>query len=103
VVLVSILLPWIPGRAFSLKGAILGALAVGTTLTLMRGSQSAAGAITLFLAGTTAASFLAMQFTGSTTFTSPSGVEWEMRRALPIQISAVSLAIVVGIADWIAG
>jgi hypothetical protein len=103
VVLVPILLPWIPGRAFSLKGAILGALAVGTTLTLMRGSQSAAGAITLFLAGTTAASFLAMQFTGSTTFTSPSGVEWEMRRALPIQISAVSLAIVVGIADWIAG
>lgn len=103
VVLVPILLPWIPGRAFSLKGAILGALVVGTTLALMRGSQTAAGAITLFLSGTTAASFLAMQFTGSTTFTSPSGVEWEMRRALPIQISAVLLAIVVGIADWLGG
>lgn len=103
VVLVPILLPWIPGRAFSLKGAIVGTFVVGTTLALMPGVQSAAGAITLFLLGTTAASFLAMQFTGSTTFTSPSGVEWEMRRALPIQVSAVILAIATGFADWLGG
>ncbi len=103
VVLVPILLPWIPGRAFSLKGAIVGTFVVGTTLALMPGVHSAAGAITLFLLGTTAASFLAMQFTGSTTFTSPSGVEWEMRRALPIQVSAVILAIATGFADWLGG
>jgi acetyl-CoA decarbonylase/synthase complex subunit gamma len=103
VVLVPILLPWIPGRAFSLKGAIVGTFVVGTTLALMPGVHSAAGAITLFLLGTTAASFLAMQFTGSTTFTSPSGVEWEMRRVLPIQVSAVILAIATGFADWLGG
>jgi hypothetical protein len=103
VVLVPILLPWIPGRAFSLKGAILGAIVVGSTLALLPGVQSASVGITLFLLGTTAASFLAMQFTGSTTFTSPSGVEWEMRRALPIQISAVFLAIAIGFAHWLGG
>jgi hypothetical protein len=103
VVLVPIFLPWIPGRAFSLKGAILGAVVVGTTLVFMPGFQTTAGRTMLFLLGTTAASFLAMQFTGSTTFTSPSGVEWEMRRALPIQISAVFLAIVIGFAHWLGG
>jgi len=92
VVLVPILLPWIPGRAFSLKGAILGAVAVGTTLALTPGGHSTAVNIQLFLSGTAAASFLAMQFTGSTTFTSPSGVEWEMRRALPFQVGAVVIA-----------
>ena len=103
VVLVPIFLPWIPGRAFSLKGAILGAVVVSATLALTPGVQSAAVSIALFLLGTTAASFLAMQFTGSTTFTSPSGVEWEMRRALPLQISAVVLAIFFGLAQWIGG
>jgi len=27
-----------------------------------------------------------MNFTGSSTYTSPSGVEWEMRRAIPLQL-----------------
>jgi hypothetical protein len=103
VVLVPILLPWIPGRAFSLKGAILGAVVVGATLALMPGVRSAAVGVPLFLLGTTAASFLAMQFTGSTTFTSPSGVEWEMRRALPFQIGATLLAIGIGFAHWLGG
>ena len=92
VVLVPILLPWIPGRAFSLKGAILGATVVGATLALTPGVHSVAANIQVFLLGTAAASFLAMQFTGATTFTSPSGVEWEMRRALPLQIGAAVIA-----------
>ena len=92
VVLVPILLPWIPGRAFSFKGAILGAVAVGTTLALTPAGHSTAVNIQLFLFGTAVASFLAMQFTGSTTFTSPSGVEWEMRRALPFQVGAAVIA-----------
>ena len=31
-VLVPVLLPWIPGRAFSFKGALVGAIAVGATI-----------------------------------------------------------------------
>jgi len=39
-------------------------------------------------------SYLAMNFTGSTPFTSPSGVEKEMRQAIPVQAGAVLVAIV---------
>jgi hypothetical protein len=39
-----------------------------------------------------------MNFTGTTPFTSPSGVEKEMRRFIPIQASAV----IVGLLLWIA-
>jgi hypothetical protein len=73
-VLVPILLPWIPGRAFSLKGALVGAAAVGAAIALTAAEHTVLGNVQLFLLGTAAASFFAMQFTGATTFTSPSGV-----------------------------
>ena len=44
-------------------------------------------------------SFIAMIYTGSTTYTSLSGVRYEMRRAVPAQI----VAIVSGLFAWIAG
>jgi hypothetical protein len=44
-------------------------------------------------------SYLAMNFTGSTPFTSPSGVEKEMRRAIPVQAASGVLAAIL----WIAG
>jgi len=97
-VLVPVLLPWIPGRAFSLKGAILGVVVVGATIGLMPEVHPALIKVQMFLLGTAAASFFAMQFTGSTTFTSPSGVEWEMRRALVFQTGAIVLACGIGFA-----
>jgi hypothetical protein len=102
-VLVPILLPWIPGRAFSLKGGLVGSLVVGATIALMPDIRATLGDIQMFLFGTAVASFLAMQFTGSTTFTSPSGVEWEMRRALPFQLGAAMVAIGIAAARAIAG
>jgi hypothetical protein len=50
-----------------------------------RGSVEAPAALALLLAMTAVSSFVAMNFTGATPFTSPSGVEKEMRRALPVQ------------------
>jgi len=47
----------------------------------------------------TVSSYLAMNFTGSTPFTSPSGVEFEMRRGLPAQLAAACLTL----ALWLAG
>jgi len=96
-VLVPILLPWIPGRAFSLKGALVGAVAVGAAIALTPADTSSLATVQLLLLGTAAASFFAMQFTGATTFTSPSGVEWEMRRALPFQLGAVVIAAAIGL------
>ncbi len=90
------LLPWIPGRMFSVKGALAGAVLAGPLLL-------AAGAGPLMtvwaLAAVTAvSSFAAMNFTGSTTFTSLSGVLVEMRRSLPWQVGAGVFAL----AGWVA-
>jgi len=102
-VLVPILLPWIPGHAFSLKGALVGALVVGATIAWGPGAPSVVGGLQLFLFGTALASFFAMQFTGATTFTSPSGVEWEMRRALPLQLGAIVVATALGLWRLVSG
>jgi hypothetical protein len=40
-------------------------------------------------------SYLAMNFTGSTPYTSPSGVEKEMRRAIPLQTAAAVLGLII--------
>ena len=102
-VLVPLLLPWIPGRAFSLKGALLGAVVVGATILLMPDVYTTAGKVLVFMLGTTAASFFAMQFTGATTFTSPSGVEWEMKRALPFHVGALAAALAIGVVSLFVG
>jgi hypothetical protein len=57
-----------------------------------RGVLGAPSALALLLAMTAVSSFVAMNFTGATTFTSPSGVEKEMRRALPVQAGLTVLA-----------
>ena len=101
VVLTAALLPWLPGRAFSLKGAWLGLAFLVSAAALARGSPGlldgplglAAWAL-LIPAGT---SFLAMNFTGATNFTSLSGVRREMRVAVPLQ----ALAAVAGVALWL--
>jgi hypothetical protein len=51
--------------------------------------------LALMLLTTTASSYLAMSFTGSTPYTSPTGVEKEMRVAIPVQAAAVLVATVI--------
>ena len=51
----------------------------------------------LILITTVISSYLAMNFTGSTPFTSPSGVEKEMRRAIPLQLIGALIAL----ATWV--
>lgn len=102
-VLTPLLLPWLPGRAFSLKGAWPG-LAVAAGLFAWRWEDARTAAGILELAGLAAiaiavSAFLAMGFTGASTYTSPSGVKREMRVAVPVQIAAGAL----GAIAWIAG
>jgi acetyl-CoA decarbonylase/synthase complex subunit gamma len=92
--LTPLLLPWVPGRAFALKGALLGALwAAASATTFLRGEAAAAlaGWAAVLVA---ASAFCAMQFTGSSVITSLSGVRREMRYALPLQIAGVALGAV---------
>ena len=91
-VLTPVLLPHIPGRAFALKGGLLGfgvtAKILGLTGKLKKGNLLlTAGHLLLFPA---ISSFLAMNFTGASTYTSPSGVNSEMKKALPFIAGAAT-------------
>ncbi|MBI5603568.1 MAG: hypothetical protein HY879_09435 [Deltaproteobacteria bacterium] len=93
-VLTPALLPWIPFRAFSVKGALAGLL-VGLGLMLFSLKTIAfLPALALILLTVTLSSYLAMNFTGCTPFTSPSGVEKEMRQAIPLQSVAACLGLI---------
>jgi hypothetical protein len=91
-VVTPVLLPWLPGRAFSVKGGLTGGVLAACVVVWERGVLGAPSALALLLAMTAVSSFVAMNFTGATTFTSPSGVEKEMRRALPVQAGLTVLA-----------
>lgn len=93
-ILVPILLPWLPGKAFALKGGVTGGVLGGLTTIVMASNPhlSVFSASGLILMTTCLSSFLAMNFTGSTPFTSPSGVEKEMRKAIPLQLMAAAVA-----------
>jgi hypothetical protein len=96
-VVTPLLLPWLPGRAFSYKGAVVGAATALLGVVLFWADLGWADRIALFPALTVASSYCAMLFTGSTTFTSPSGVEKEMKQALKYQASGLLLAALVWI------
>jgi hypothetical protein len=98
-VLTPVLLPWLPGRAFALKGAVAGGAVALLALLAGWGRLDFWSGAALLLALPAVASWCAMNFTGSTTFTSPSGVEKEMRQAIPLQAVAAALAGVL----WIYG
>ncbi len=98
-VLTPALLPWIPGRAFSFKGALVGMLwAVG--VILLAGwvppmpLESWMKAIAYVLVLPSLSAYGAMNFTGSSTFTSMSGVDREMRIALPLMLIATALGVI---------
>ena len=97
------LLPWIPGRSFALKGAIIGLLSAAGIVALFRSDLQLLGALAIILWTTAVSSYLAMNFTGSTPFTSPSGVEKEMRKAIPLQAAALSVAMVAWVASAFVG
>jgi hypothetical protein len=101
-VLVPLLLPWIPGRAFALKGGIVGALLGALVAYGWYGVLGTTGAVAAMSIATAISSFAAMNFTGSSTYTSPSGVEWEMRRAIPVQLALLVGWVVLTIAALIA-
>ena len=97
-VLVPILLPWLPWRAFAMKGAITGFVAGLLAVIVLHASLNWLNAMALLIAVTSVSSWCAMHFTGSSTFTSPSGVEKEMRQAIPAQAAAL----LVGGLCWLA-
>jgi hypothetical protein len=92
-VLTPVLLPFIPSRKFAFKGILMGSVCILLLLpVIFSGIGSMAGAASLCLFSVMVSSHLAMNFTGATPFTSPSGVEKEMKQYLPVQVTGVLLA-----------
>jgi len=98
-----LLLPWLPGRSFSVKGLLPGAawalLFALPFSAFLAADVSALVRAAWILAIPALSSFLAMNFTGSSTVTSLSGVKKEMRYAFPLQAAAA----VGGLLLWTAG
>lgn len=95
-VVAPLALPWLPTRSFAVKGSAVGVLWALLFLSITGWRGLAAGATVLLLGAVSA--FLTLNFTGSTPFTSRSGVKKEMRYAMP----AMACALVAGLALWAA-
>jgi hypothetical protein len=100
------LLPFIPFRSFAAKGWITGMLAVFLFMKVvpLNGPLNVALLLFTYLFFPLASSYIALQFTGSTTFTGMSGVKKELRVAIPLYLTgaAVStiLLVVYKLTEW---
>ena len=97
-VIVPLILPRLPWREFWIGGALAGSVFGAVNAFVFAERLGFAESLALVLWTAAIASYLAMNFTGSTPYTSPSGVEKEMRRAIPVQAAGVLLAVVVWLA-----
>lgn len=87
----------LPGRWCSVKGLAWGALASALlSWALVPDWRRAVPGV---LVGMAVASYLGLNFTGATTYTSVNGVKREMRRMLPVMI----VLAVVGLGGWVWG
>ena len=98
-ILGPLLLPWLPGKSFSMKGAFIGLIATAFSCVTNSIGNSAAEIIAWLLIMPAVSSFILMNFTGASTYTSLSGVQKEMAIAVPLQI----VVVVLGILLWIVG
>jgi len=97
IVITPLILPYIPGRHFSLKGLFSGAFIFIIMMAFGSAGNNIPELVSWFLIITAISSFLAMNFTGSSTFTSLSGVRKEMKIFVPLQIGFASIGLVLQI------
>jgi hypothetical protein len=108
VVLFPLLLPWLPTKDFSTKGMILGFLTAAGSILLRYalspgmpvGLAAWSGLSDLLLIPPVTA-YLALNFTGSTTFTSRTGVRKEIFAYIPAMAWMAGLGLAVTLGGWI--
>ncbi len=100
-VLTPILLPWLPGRAFAVKGLVMGLITAILFAVFRTGFFSNWNDWPEILAWvlliSSFSAYLAMNFTGASTYTSLSGVRKEMKWAVPLEI----IGAVAGFCLWL--
>ncbi len=94
--LTPVLLPFIPFRSFAIKGWIMGLLSMLAVVPFL--APAVRGEILLLVASwiffPAMSSYIALQFTGSTTFTGMSGVKKELKIGIPLYLTAAGISIV---------
>jgi len=95
IALAPVLLPLLPGRSFAVKGAVAGGAFSAGFYALAGGAHwSLPATLACFLTLPAVSSFYTLNFTGCSTYTSRSGVQKEMRLALPVMGSALLASLV---------
>ena len=91
-----VLLPFVPFRSFAVKGWIMGVLSVfvATRYIGLSGVQDPILLAVAYLLFPGLSSYIALQFTGSTTFTGMSGVKKELKIGIPLYIGAASVSLI---------
>ncbi len=89
--LTPVMLPFIPFRSFAVKGWIAGMISVLFAAKSMGVQDGTPPLLTLtsYLFFPALSSYWALQFTGSTPFTSMSGVKREMKIAIPVYVAVL--------------
>lgn len=94
IVVMPMILPFVPVRSFALKGFFTGLVMFLILLfSYGLGDNLTENAAWFFLM-TGLSSFIAMNFTGSSTYTSLSGVKKEMKIAVPLQIASGVITVI---------
>ncbi|MBN2350224.1 MAG: hypothetical protein JXJ22_15400 [Bacteroidales bacterium] len=88
------LLPWLPSRYFAAKGIVMQTLVFSVLVSGGYLGSQITFLIAWFLMSIALSSYLAMNFTGASTYTSLSGVIKEMKLFIPVQIIAVSVGFI---------
>jgi hypothetical protein len=94
IVITPMFLPYIPGRHFSLKGFFTGAMVFLILVVSKFAGNDFFEILSWFLIITAISSFLAMNFTGSSTYTSLSGVKKEMKISVPLQLGFAIIGVI---------
>jgi hypothetical protein len=108
VVLFPILLPWLPFKDFSVKGFVLGLLVMLPFIIIsLATSQDALWLrllklVPLLLGYPVVTSFIALNFTGSSTFTSVVGVKNEIYAYIPLMAWFLGISVVLTIGFTVA-
>jgi hypothetical protein len=91
-----VFLPFIPFRSFAMKGWIAGMLSTFLTVkaTSLFSQSNTALLMFTYLFFPLASSYIALQFTGSTTFTGMSGVKKELKIGIPVYLVFTALSVI---------
>ena len=93
-----VLLPFIPFRSFAIKGWITGMAAVflaSLAPVIAAAQRDLLLLIISYLLFPALSSYIALQFTGSTTYTGMSGVKKELKLGVPLYIGLAAISVLV--------